>query len=387
MKPTEVVIIGGGLAGLTAAIHLRRDGVPVTVIEKNKFPHHKVCGEYLSSEIIPYLRWLDIDLTSQTPVAIHQLEFTTINGKMIHAALPLGGIGITRFQLDFSLYRRAVDLGCRVLQQQVTGVSFVDGLFHLKTKEGMELSADVVLGAFGKRSSLDIKLSRNFIQKQSPWLAVKAHYKGKHQQEVVGLHTFPGGYCGISMVEGGILNVCYLVEYDSFKQYRNIAEHREKVLFKNPVLCKVLSNLRQVSDRPLTISQVSFAKKEPVFDHILMGGDSAGLIHPLCGNGMAMAIHSSKLACESILDFIHGKISRKEMERNYCRQWKTIFGRRMQTGRMIAWLLRYPGLTIIVAKILRRIPRLIQVLIRRTHGNPVKINEHHYQHKVAEYNA
>ena len=168
MKPKEVVIIGGGLAGLTAAIHLRRDGVPVTVIEKNKFPHHKVCGEYLSSEIIPYLRWLDIDLTSQTPVAIHQLEFTTVNGKMIRAALPLGGIGITRFQLDFSLYRRAVDLGCRVLQQQVTGVSFVDGLFDLKTKEGMELSADVVLGAFGKRSSLDIKLSRNFIQKQSP---------------------------------------------------------------------------------------------------------------------------------------------------------------------------------------------------------------------------
>ncbi|HEX9151190.1 MAG TPA: FAD-dependent oxidoreductase, partial [Flavobacterium sp.] len=89
MKNKEVLIIGGGLAGLTAAIHLSKIGFQITVIEKNEFPKHKVCGEYISNEVLPYLNWLDLKIADLYPTAITKLEFSTVSGKKIKSILPL----------------------------------------------------------------------------------------------------------------------------------------------------------------------------------------------------------------------------------------------------------------------------------------------------------
>lgn len=100
MVSTEVVIIGGGLAGLTAGIHLSQNGISVTIIEKNEYPKHKVCGEYVSNEIKGYLESLAIPIQSAEPTAINQLEFETLYGARILQKLPLGGFGISRYTLD-----------------------------------------------------------------------------------------------------------------------------------------------------------------------------------------------------------------------------------------------------------------------------------------------
>jgi flavin-dependent dehydrogenase len=183
MKDKEVIIIGGGLAGLTSAIHLSKLGLEVTVIEKNNYPKHKVCGEYISNEVLPYLNWLDLNIANLKPTNITNLEFSTANGKTIKSVLPLGGFGISRFTLDEYLYKKAHENGCTILQDNVENIVFENNQFIVTTAEKNILKSEIVIGAFGKRSTIDQKLNRDFIQKKSYWLAVKAHYSGNFPNE------------------------------------------------------------------------------------------------------------------------------------------------------------------------------------------------------------
>lgn len=369
-----VTIIGGGLAGLTAAIHLSKIGLKVILIEKNEYPKHKVCGEYISNEILPYLNWLSLDISELNPSQITKLGFSTADGELISCDLPLGGFGLSRFTLDDFLFRKAVENGCEVVKDQVNDIVFENNIFTVSTFNNRIFTSEIVIGAFGKRSNIDLKLNREFSRKKSYWLAVKAHYLGDFPDELVSLHNFERGYCGVSKVENDIVNICYLVSYDSFKKCKDIEEFQYQVLVKNPHLKLIFNKVKMVFDSPLTISQVSFDKKATVENHILMIGDSAGLIHPLCGNGMAMAVHSAKIVSELIGDFYDGKIkSREELERMYIKEWSVNFNKRLRIGRVLAFLLQKNRLSAFFIKILIKLPFLIPIIIKRTHGKPISV--------------
>ena len=372
MKETEVLIIGGGLAGLTAAIHLSKKGFEVIVIEKNEFPKHKVCGEYISNEVVPYLNWLGINSKDLHPTLITKLQFSICNGKIVDCVLPLGGFGISRYALDEYLYRKAVSYGCTILKDSVESVVFNENQFTVTTLNNVLLKAKIVLGAFGKRSNVDQKLNRSFIQKKSPWLAVKAHYSGNFPDDLVGLHNFKGGYCGVSKVENNKINICYLADYETFKRYKNIEEYQKAVVFKNPNLKLLFEKCTMLFDKPLTISQICFEQKKAVENHILMIGDTAGLIHPLCGNGMAMAIHSAKIVSELVELFLNKEIkSRAGLEKKYKQEWKFNFEKRIRAGRFLARLLQHQKVSEFLLQIVIKFPLLLPKIIKRTHGKPI----------------
>ena len=373
-KP-DVLIVGGGLAGLTSAIHLSKFGLKVSLIEKNEFPRHKVCGEYISNEILPYFQWLGLNISGLKPSKISKITFSTAKGKMISGDLPLGGFGISRYVLDHFLFEKALENGCQIIQDTVTDIQFVDDEFRVSTSGNLELKSRIAIGAFGKRSNIDHKMNRDFIQKKTPWLAVKAHYSGDFPNDLVGLHNFKGGYCGVSKVENNIMNICYLADYETFKHYKNIEEFQSKVICKNPILKTIFENCELLFEKPLTISQISFEKKEAVEDHVLMIGDTAGLIHPLCGNGMAMAIHGAKIVSELIMDFLENKISsRKELEEKYVQEWNRNFKSRLATGRLLSKILQKEKLTTFLMQVLAIFPFLLPTIIKKTHGKPIILN-------------
>jgi flavin-dependent dehydrogenase len=375
MEKNEVLIVGGGLAGLTAAIHLSQLGLEVIVIEKNEYPKHKVCGEYISNEVMPYLDWLKLDLEELHPTNIDTLHFSTTTGKNSIARLPLGGFGVSRYALDNFLYQKAVANGCTIIQETVDAIVFANDVFTVSTSGGKELKSKIVLGAFGKRSSIDQKMKRDFIKQQSPWLAVKAHYSGIFPDNVVGLHNFKGGYCGVSKVEDGKINICYLADYETFKTFKNIEEYQEKVVAKNPNLKTIFETFTLVSEKPLTISQISFARKPAVDNHVLMIGDTAGLIHPLCGNGMAMAIHSAKIVSELVAKYSRSEIpSRMALEKQYTVEWNYNFKQRLRTGRWIAYLLQKPKISEAALHLVNLFPSLLPFIINKTHGKPITLN-------------
>lgn len=368
----DVLIVGGGLAGLTCALHLLKEGFEVTLIEKNEYPHHKVCGEYVSNEVLPYLQWLDADPHQLLPVAINRLSVSSLNGKVTGCALPLGGFGLSRFALDNFLYEKALHSGCKVIKDRVNDIVFKADEFEITTNRSGTLKAKLVIGAFGKRSALDLKLSRDFIQKKSPWLAVKAHYNGIIPTDLVQLHNFAGGYCGVSAVENKQINICYLADYDSFKACRNLEDFQQKVLYKNPQLKKIFEESTMLFDQPLTISQVSFAKKELVADHVLMIGDTAGLIHPLCGNGMAMAIHSAKICAELSIQYMNGSlISRIALEKLYTATWNLNFKNRLLMGRFLSGIIRKDKLFSPMQQLLTYFPAALPLIVKMTHGKPI----------------
>lgn len=372
MKNKEVLIIGGGLAGLTAAIHLSKIGFQITVIEKNRFPKHKVCGEYISNEVLPYLKWLDLKIADLNPTAIINLEFSTVSGKKIKSILPLGGFGISRYTLDEYLYKKAISIGCKIIEDSVEGVAFNNEIFTITTSDKTIFKSEIVIGAFGKRSTIDQKLNRNFIKKKSSWLAVKAHYSGDFPNDLVGLHNFKGGYCGVSKVENNIVNICYLADYETFKQFKNVQDYQNNVISQNPYLKTIFEKSTMLFEKPLTISQISFEKKQTVENHILMIGDTAGLIHPLCGNGMAMAIHSAKIVSEAVDKYFKNEIrSRKELEAWYSQEWNDNFGKRLKMGRLLSNLLQKQKLSGVLLRILIRLPFLVQEIIKKTHGKPI----------------
>lgn len=375
MKPdTDVLIIGGGLAGLCSAIHLRKYNAGVVLIEKASYPRHKVCGEYISNEVLPYLQWLGLNIAVLQPVHINIFEFSNVSGKAITSKLTTGGFGISRYALDDYLYREAVKRGVKVLQETVTDIRFKDDIFTIMAGE-MTVSSKIVLGAYGKRSNIDQALNREFINSKSPWLAVKAHYKGNFDNDKVAIHNFNGGYCGVSKVEGGRINICYLADYKTFKAYKNIEDYQKNVLCKNKHLKAIFENSEIVFDKPIAISQIYFDKKEPVYNHILMTGDTAGLIHPLCGNGMAMAIHSAKLAAGQVIKYLSGNINREELEAGYKTQWQKQFKNRLLMGRIMASVLENKKTTAMLLKMLHIFPGLLPAIIRHTHGRPITITE------------
>ncbi|MDT0294254.1 NAD(P)/FAD-dependent oxidoreductase [Mesonia ostreae] len=337
MKKPRVIIIGGGLAGLTAAIHLSKENFEVLLFEKDAYPKHKVCGEYISAEIIPYMNNLGIDLEDLKPKEIHQLLFSTQSGKKTRATLPLGGLGISRFALDHFLVQKAIQNGVEVIQEQVSSGEFIEQEFQVETQSGEKYLADLVLGAFGKRSILDKELNRDFIQQKSSWLAVKAHYQNDHfPKNLVALHNFKGGYCGLSATENGAINVCYLSTYQSFKAHKNSEDFKENILRQNPCLDLFFKESKALFEKDLSIAQISFQPKPQIENHMLMLGDAAGLIHPLCGNGMAMAIHSAKLASEAIITSVEkNKLNRKMMKTEYQNNWDLHFKSRNLMGRRL----------------------------------------------------
>lgn len=368
----EVLIIGGGLAGLTAALHLQKSGLHVTLVEKNEYPNHKVCGEYISNEVLPYLKWLDLTIEVLKPNYINQLHFTTANNKSLIAKLPLGGFGISRYELDYFLSQQLVKNGVTIIRDTVTNIEFNNDKFTATLLLGKEMKAKHVIGAYGKRSAIDMKLNRSFIQKKSPYLAIKAHYNGNFPKDMVAVHHFKGGYCGVSKVENDKINICYLADYSTFQKHKNITAYQENVLYQNKNLEHIFEQCTPIFEEPLVISQLFFGEKQKVENHMLMVGDSAGLIHPLCGNGMAMAIHSAKIASELLVKFKKGIItSRGELEQTYTKRWNDEFKIRLRMGHILSTLLRKERLSSIILAGLTKFPPLMNQMIKHTHGKPM----------------
>ena len=364
-----IVILGGGLAGLTAAIHLSKLGHQITVVEKNLFPKHKVCGEYISNEVVDYFNWLGLQDILEQSHKINTFRLEIDKNNFSEVKLPLGGFGISRYLLDDLLYQKAKSQNCNFIHESVNDISFDDNLFKITLSSGHKIETAVAIGSFGKRSNIDVTLKRDFIQRKSHWLAVKSHYTGQFDDRVVGLYPFHGGYCGVSKIEDGKINICYIVQTEVFKKFKNIPDFTENVLFENQGLKEILKDSKLLFENPLTISQISFDTKKAVEEHILMIGDSAGLIHPLCGNGMAMAIHSAKIASEMIDNSLKQKIfSREILEEKYQKRWNQTFKNRLAMGRILSSLLLNPTLTKLSLKTVAKSPALFRFIIKKTHG-------------------
>ncbi|MFS8081882.1 MAG: NAD(P)/FAD-dependent oxidoreductase [Ginsengibacter sp.] len=369
----DIAIVGGGLAGLALSILMAKEKYKVILFEKEKYPFHKVCGEYISMESKPFLERLGLPLDSMNLPFIKNLIVTAPSGASIKSKLDMGGFGISRYKLDEALKNIAEESGVKVLEEtKVSDVIFARDFFTIQFPGG-EVSAATVAGAYGKRSNLDVKWKRDFTSekpgKLNNYIGVKYHVNANLPPDTIGLHNFENGYCGISQIENNQFCLCYMTTADNLKKNNNsIAQMEKQILYKNPFLKKIFTTSEFLFDKPFTISQISFDQKPVVENHVLMMGDAAGMITPLCGNGMSMALHASRLAFINIHAFLQGEIKREEMEDGYAQAWHQQFSRRLKMGRLLQRYFGKTWVTNLFITTLKPFGVLIRKIIKATHG-------------------
>ena len=371
----DLAIAGGGLAGLALAIQSAKKGYKTILFEKESYPFHRVCGEYVSMESWNFVESLGLNLGELKLPLIREVRISAPDGKFIQQVLPLGGFGISRFKFDNLLANIAKQNGVHISENtKVNDINYDGSVFSINAGESA-FQAKVCCAAFGKRSNLDVKWGRKFAtrkkNKLNNYIGIKYHVKFDSPDDIISLHNFEDGYCGISKVEDDKYCLCYLTTAHNLQKNGNsICEMEKNVLMKNPYLNEIFSKAEFLWKQPLVISQISFERKSLIEDHVIMVGDSAGMITPLCGNGMSMAFHSSQLAFYQIDLFLSGKIDRNSMENVYSVQWKKYFASRLKMGRLIQ---RFFG-SVILSKLLiaslKPFPKISGWLIRKTHGIP-----------------
>jgi flavin-dependent dehydrogenase len=370
----DIAIIGGGLAGLSLSIQCASAGYRTVLFEKENYPFHKVCGEYISNESLPFLEQLGVPLTSWGLPGITHLNISAPNGKAYPFTLPLGGFGVSRYKLDQCLYEIALSKGVTVLTYtKVQDIQFTQNQFEITTNKGSYQST-LAAGSFGKRSNIDVHLARPFAKARpnalNNFIGVKYHIRYPHPTNQVALHNFDNGYCGIEEIENGECCLCYLTTADNLKKSGNsIPAMEATILQKNPLLKHIFENAEFIYTKPLTISQISFQKKSQVQVHILCVGDAAGMITPLCGNGMSIALHGSKIAFQNINNYFKQGQDRAILEASYEKQCQKQFATRIFVGRTIQRLFGNARITNLFLQIMHYLPRLSKKLIKATHGS------------------
>ena len=144
-----------------------------------------------------------------------------------------------------------------------------------------------------------------------------------------------------------------------------------EILYQNPILKSLFTQAEFLINPPETINEISFETKSPVENHILMAGDSAGMITPLCGNGMAMAIHAAKILSELIIQYCNdSSITREQLERKYTSLWSKNFSKRLWAGRQIQKLFGNPITSSIAVNLAVYVKPVANIMVKASHGKP-----------------
>jgi flavin-dependent dehydrogenase len=362
----DLIVVGGGPAGSSAAITCARHGARVLLLERGQFPRHKVCGEFVSAESLDLLS----DLLAPQDAGLVANAFRIararlfLDGSMIETAFDPCAASISRLDLDAALWdsaeRSEVDGRQQVVVQGLSGT----GPFLVTTSVG-EFESRALINASGRWSNLN-PTGTDMTQIPVKWLGLKAHFAEAPPLASVDLYFLDGGYCGVQPVtlRGGEkkterVNVCAMVRAD-------VASTLAEVFDCHPGLQKRSQGWRPISE-PVTTSPLVFREPQPERDHILMTGDAAGFVDPFVGDGVSLALRSGTLAAQCLLPFLAGRISLPQAARDY----RSVYEKRLtpvfRTASRIRRMLSLPqSARIPIFRLLEKMPAITRYLVSRT---------------------
>ena len=344
----DVAIIGAGPAGSTLASLLAIRGISVALIERDSFPRDKLCGEFLSYDALPIADALEITPALDRAGAPLIRHCRMIGRRRTFAFdLPWPARGVSRVLLDELLYRNAIGRGAVEVHATATAVS----ADRVETAEG-PIVARAVIGAWGRWGRFDALLGRGFVRDQAHRnFGFKRHYRpatssaGSIPSETIDLHSFRGGYLGVNAVEGGLVNICGLVAARRLTALRGKWQaFVETLQAEEPLLDQLYRAHDPAQEGFLSSEPVIFRARSACEGGIFMVGDASGVIDPLTGNGMAMAMQSALLAAGAVHQLLDHAGDRSEVEKRYRMEHAAMFARRIAWSRPVGLLLSRPAL-------------------------------------------
>ena len=358
----DLVVAGGGPAGTSTAITAARLGARVLLLERGRFPRHKVCGEFVSPEALGLLESLlrgdqfALAMLEKAPRIREARVF--VAGQCLQFPLPAAAASVSRFDLDAALWHAAEAAG--VEARQAVAVQGVEegGTFSVATSAGT-FAAKSVVDATGRWSNLNSAAElRPGSSRQNPWLGIKAHFNEESPAQSVDLYFFEGGYCGVQPVGHGQVNTCALVRSD---RARSLPE----VLSLHPRLQERSRDWRPATEAVVT---APFVLQEPrsLRSGVLLAGDAAAVIDPFTGDGISRALHSGALAARALAAFWLGRMSLPEAALRYARDYERVLLPAFRTAGRIRWLLHLPAALRAPALRMLRVRPLARYLVSKT---------------------
>lgn len=369
--PYDLIVIGGGPAGSACAITAARLGAKVLLLEKDRFPRQKVCGEFVSPESLGLLHGLlrddllkdglpkdarginamNNDLFLSAPQVVSSRIF--LDNKSLTLPVSPPAQSIPRFDLDPALFQAAQTNG--VTAQEGVAVSEVqrDDLFHVVTAE-KSYPARAVVNATGRWS----RLTQFDVAGKEKWLGLKAHFTESSSPQSVDLYFFPGGYCGVTPVSARSINACAMVRSD-------VAHTLEEVFAKEQHLWQ-RSRAWQPLFATVTTSPLYFREPETECEGMFLAGDSAGFIDPFAGDGISLALQSGSLAAQSVVPFLRGSCSLEQAQRQYHAAYRKRFTPAFRNAARLRAALSAPRWVRSAAWAFAGVPGVGKLLVRGT---------------------
>jgi flavin-dependent dehydrogenase len=358
----EVAIVGAGPAGSTLATLLAKRGLSVALIDRDEFPRDKVCGEFLSYDALPILDRIGVSAALDAARVPHIDRCRVIGRRHTYEFdFPTPARGVSRLLLDDLLYRTAVSSGAEGLAGWTATHLDASAVTISRGEDRHTIRARVVVGAWGRWGRFDAQLERRFVRDRAHrHFGFKRHYRGPDTDGAIDLFSFRDGYLGVSAVEGGVTNICGLVHADRLSGHKGRWDaFVDGIRREEPHLDRLYSAHAPAQDDFLSSEPVIFRARSAIENGLVMIGDASGIIDPLTGNGMAMAIQSAVLAAPYVAN---GKTD------GYQNAHHEFFGRRIVWSRRVAHLLSRPSLLeIAIASVRTR--RAGEFLLRRTRAS------------------
>jgi len=299
----EDLVIGGGPAGSMLALRLAGAGCEVTLLEKEREPHHKVCGEFLSREAVEYLQQVGISPCDLGATGIGSVRLSSAN-TLVNATLPFRALSLSRYALDEAMLAHAEARGCSVRRGALVEKLTARGdHWEVQLREGESICAKTVFVASGKH---DLRGWSRPKGRQSDLIGFKMHWQLAHTQtealrELMELFLFQDGYGGLSLVEGDVANLCLVVRRSRLHKIGGWTELLAAILKENPHMRHCMQNATTLWARPLAISPIPYGYLAKRPGGIWRVGDQAAVIPSFTGDGMSIALHSATLAVQMYL--------------------------------------------------------------------------------------
>jgi flavin-dependent dehydrogenase len=368
----DVVVVGAGPAGSTAAALLSRRGMSVALVDRDEFPRDKLCGEFLSYDALPVLDALGVTAAIDAAGAPAIRRCRIVGARRTHEFdFPHAARGVSRLFLDDLLFRTAIASGATSFAGWTA--TDLDGsqISIARDGETRTLRARVVMGAWGRWGRFDAQLQRSFIRDRSHRnFGFKRHYIRRESapDDAIELHSFGRGYLGVSAVEGGVTNICGLVHASRLAGHKGRWDSFvESIRMEERTLDSMYSRYDPAQEQFLSSEPVIFRARSPVERGVVMIGDASGVIDPLTGNGMAMAIQSALVAAPYVRRLMT-TADRAGIERDYRAAHARMFAGRIAWSRRAASVLARPRLLDALLATVRS-HRLAPFLLARTRAD------------------
>lgn len=383
----DVAIVGGGPGGATLAALLAQRGRSVVLFDRDQFPRDKLCGEFLSYDALAPLELIGLleELDREGATEISRCRIVGPRGTY-EFDLPRAARGISRLRLDAMLVRRAAELGATVREGWA-----VDAI--RRTRDGFAIdarnrehepqfaTARIVAGAWGRWGRIDRQLERPFTRDMARrHFGFKRHYlpiaseapsTATSRQHTIDLYSFPRGYLGVNGVEGGEVNICGLVHASALDGLRGGWEtFVDSLPREGEHLRRLFASHEPAQTQFLSSEPVIFAARSPAVNGILMVGDAAGIIDPLAGNGMAMAIQSALAAASIIVR--RTSDDPEDIAAEYDATYRGFFLDRIRWSRRVAKFLSRPQLVDAATRFVR-MPSIGSLFLAKTRATDAQV--------------